>query len=88
MDLSRIARHLAKVVEARQGVELVHLCDDGIGVVIILCGCHRACGNKPEVRARAKRSLVIAGESLSGKAVPEMYLPAAVEQELIRILDS
>jgi len=88
VDSGRIARHLAKVVEARGDAELVPLSEDGIGVVVILCGCPRACGNKPEVRDRAERSLVVAGESLGGKAVQEVSIPAAVEQELIRILDS
>lgn len=88
MDLGRIARHLARVVEAREDAELVPLSEDGIGVVVILCGCPRACGNKPEIRDRAEQSLVIAGESLGGKAVQEVYILAAVEQELIKILDS
>jgi len=57
-------------------------------VVVILCGCPRACGNKKEVRARAKRSLFTAGESVNRQAVPETQLPIAVEQELVRILDS
>jgi hypothetical protein len=56
--------------------------------VVILCGCPRACGNKAEVRARAGKSLLTAGESINGRHVPEACLPSAVEQELIKILDS
>jgi sulfite reductase beta subunit-like hemoprotein len=87
VDLTRIARHLAKVAEERGGFQLVPLSEDDIDVVVILCGCPRACGNKEEFRARAKRSLVVAGESLCGRAVPEACLPSAVEQELSKILD-
>lgn len=39
------------------------LCEDDIDMVVILCGCTRVCGNKEEVRARVKRSLVVAVES-------------------------
>jgi len=86
VDLSRIARHLAKVAEERGDFQLVPLCENDIDVVVILCGCPRACGNKEEVRARAKRSLFTAGESVNRRAVPETQLPMAVEQELGKIL--
>lgn len=88
MDLPRIASHLAKVADERGDFQLVSLSEDDIGVVVILCGCPRACGNKDEVRTRAKQSMVIAGESLNGTVIPETSLQSAVEQELIKILDS
>ncbi len=88
MALTRIARHLAKVAEERGDFHLVPLSEDGIDVVVILCGCPRACGNKAEVRARANQSLLTAGESINGRHVPEAHLPSAVEQEFIKILDS
>jgi hypothetical protein len=84
--LRRIARHLAGVAEERGDFELVPLSETDIDVVVILCGCPRACGNKEEVRARARRCLVTAGESVNGRAVPEAELPTAVEQELVKIL--
>jgi len=88
VDLTRIARHLAKVAEERGNFQLVPLSEDGINVVVILCGCPRTCGNKAEVRARANQSLLTAGESINGRPVPEAHLPSAVEQELIKILGS
>jgi hypothetical protein len=88
VDLTRIARHLAKTAEERGNFQLVPLPEDGIDVVVILCGCPRACGNKAEVRARASQSLLTAGESINGRHVPEAHLPSAVEQELIKILDN
>jgi len=88
VDLSRIARHLAKVAEERGDFQIVPLSENDIDVVVILCGCPRACGNKEEVKARAKRSLFTAGESVNRQAVPETQLPMAVEQELVKIMDS
>ena len=88
VDLARIARHLAKLAEERRDFQLAPLSETNIDLVVILCGCPRACGNKMDVKARAKQSLIIAGESLDGKAVSEARLPSAVEQELIKILDS
>ena len=86
--MTGIARHLAKVAETRGDFQLVPLPENGIGVVVILCGCPRACGNKAEVRARAGQSLLTAGESINGRHVPEAQLPSTVEQELIKILES
>jgi hypothetical protein len=86
VDLSRIAHHLSKVAEERGDFQIVPLSENDIDVVVILCGCPRACGNKEEVRARAKRSLFTAGESVNRQAVPETKLPMAVVQELGKIL--
>lgn len=88
VDLTKIARHLAKVVVEQRYFQLVPLSEDDIDVVVILCGCPRACGNKEEIRAKAKQSLVVAGESLDGRAVSEANLPSTVEQKLSEILDS
>jgi len=86
VDLARIARNLTKVAEEHRDFQLVPMSEDGIDVVVILCGCPRACGNKEEIRARAEQSLVVAGESLDGRAMPEVHLSSAVEQRLSKIL--
>jgi hypothetical protein len=86
VDLARIARYLTKVSKERGDFQLVPLAENDIDIVVILCGCPRACGNKSEVRARADKSLLTAGESINGRHVPEAHLPSAVEQELIKIL--
>jgi len=65
---------------------MVPLSEENIDVVVILCGCPRACGNKEEVKARAKRSLVTAGESVNRQPVPESDLPSAIERELYKII--
>jgi len=86
VDLSRIAHHLAQVADKRQDFKLVPFSEDDIAIIVILCGCPRACGDKEEVRAKARYCLVIAGESLERKSVPEKCLPTAVERELVKIL--
>jgi len=87
VDLSRIAHHLAQAADRWADFELVPLSEKAIAVVVILCGCPRTCGDKEEVKARAAQSLVIAGESVGGKPVPEEHLPAATERELAKILE-
>jgi hypothetical protein len=86
VDLTRIAHHLSRVSEKHRVFHLVPLSENDIDVVVILCGCPRACGNKAEVRARADKSLLTAGESINGRHVSEAHLPSAVEQELVKIL--
>jgi hypothetical protein len=76
------------VAEERGDFQLVPLSENDIDVVVILCGCPRACGNKEEVRARARRSLFTAGESVNRQAVPETELPQVVERETYNILNS
>ena len=86
VDLSRLARHLKSLAEKSGDFELVALSENDIDVVVILCGSPRACGNKEEVKAKAKLCIVTAGESVNGKAIPEDQLPAVVERQLIAIL--
>ncbi len=88
VDLSRIARHLKSVAAESGNFQLVPLSENNIDVVVILCGCPRACGNKEEVKARARLCLVTAGESLNGHPIPENELPSVVERELIKVLGS
>lgn len=84
VNLGRIASYLSQV-PARRGLELVSLSAANIDVVVILCGCPRACGNKEEVRTRAKHHLVIAGESLAGRPLAETDLIIALKEELGRL---
>jgi len=38
----------------------------GLDLLVILCGCRRACADKEEYKSQAKRHFIIAGESLDG----------------------
>ncbi len=76
MDLSRIGRSVAGVVALCPDFSLVPLSSGDIDVVVILCGCPRACANKDEVRRRAKRYLLINDESLGEAPLLEANLRA------------
>lgn len=85
VDLGKIARYLAQIAEAREEFQLVPLAQ-GIDIAVILCGCPRACGNKEEVKAKARQTLVMAGERLDGELLAEEQLPIAVQDKLDRII--
>ena len=68
--------------------ELVPFSETGMDIVIILCGCPRACGNREEVRAIAKRSLLVAGQNIAGKPVAEDRLLDVLKDELSATLGS
>ncbi len=85
--MSRIARYLAQLAEQRGDSELVPFSDEvEADILIILCGCPRACVDKKEVREKAKRCLLIAGESVDRRPIPGKDLPHALERELDKIL--
>lgn len=68
VDLASIGRYLAEIVARQPDFELAPLSANDVDVVVILCGCPRACGNKPEVRARAKRYLLFSDGNLGDMA--------------------
>jgi len=53
-----------------------------VDTVVILCGCYRACGNKKEIRAKATRSIVVAGETVDTVPVAEKNISTAVVKKL------
>ena len=87
VDLGRIASSLAKIArEGKEGFQMVPLSHDDIDIVVILCGCSRACVDKEEVRVRGRKSLLVAGERVGWERVEDEQLPAAVQGELKRLL--
>ena len=86
VNLPALARHLAGLAQRWGSFHLVPLSGEDIDLVVILCGCPRACGDKPDVRAAAGQSLLVAGESLGRKPVPAESLPDALEREMVRLL--
>ncbi|MDD4859695.1 MAG: hypothetical protein PHR56_05770 [Dehalococcoidales bacterium] len=86
IDLNRAAQYLTELSHDRGDFELVSVSDSSIGVVVILCGCPRACGDKAEVRAIARQSLVVAGENVGGEPVMEKELNETIKQKLGKIL--
>lgn len=74
VDLARMGIHVAEIAARRPDFELAPLSANDIDVVVILCGCPRVCGNKEEVRARARHSLLISDGGQSDMA----YLEASI----------
>jgi hypothetical protein len=87
VDLTRIARHVVGLIERHEEFEKVPPFEKDITVAVILCGCHRACGNKQDVRPRSEQYLVVAGESFMGQYVSEGNLPIVVCQRFLEILE-
>ena len=53
-------------------------------MLVILCGCRRACADKDEYRSQAKRRLIIAGESLDGSHRGEKKLASLIADKISR----
>lgn len=81
LNLVKIAAHLSEISSRRQDFKVVYPYENDIDIMVILCGCPRACGNREDIRAAAKQSLVLAGEFLQGRPIVNDYM-IAVEQEL------
>jgi hypothetical protein len=86
VDLGRVAGSLAKIAEQGEKFQLVPLSENDIDIVVILCGCSRACGDKEEVKAKALQNLVVAGERVGWEKMQNEHLPAAVQGELERLM--
>jgi hypothetical protein len=67
-------------IEKEDGMVLVSPDINNTDTMVILCGCARACGNKEETRARAKRTILVAGETID--MTPNIR--AALTEELRR----
>ena len=80
MDLGKMSRTITEIIARQSGFVIVPLSTNDIDIVVILCGCPRACGNKKEVRVRAKRYLVISGESLSDTSVFEANIISVLKE--------
>ncbi|MBI4288479.1 MAG: hypothetical protein HY671_08645 [Chloroflexi bacterium] len=79
VDLLKIGRRLAEVIARRSDLELSPVSASDIDFIVVLCGCPRACANRDEVKARAKRHLLISDESLGDMDALESTLLAAAQ---------
>ena len=57
----------------------------GLDLLVILCGCRRACADKEEYTSQAKRQIIIAGESLDGSPQSEKLLASLIAAEIGRV---
>ena len=82
IELSKIASELKEAIKKECDLMLVSPQSNHIDTMVILCGCPRACGNKPEIRDRAAQSIVVAGETIDMVPIPQKDISAAVIKRL------
>lgn len=78
-DLTKTGRSLIETIAQLPEFTLVSLSTNNVDIVLILCGCPRACGNKKEVRARAKHYLLINDEGSGDTANLEATILACMK---------
>ncbi len=83
IDLSGVGHLLKETVEKEEALLPVSLEGSKPDVVIVLCGCARACGNTEEIRARAPRSIVVAGKTVDLAPVAEDDIGTTVMKKLL-----
>ncbi|MEE8420878.1 MAG: hypothetical protein V3R92_05400, partial [Dehalococcoidales bacterium] len=76
---------LLTAIEKEHDMEFVSTESNGNNTMFILCGCARACGNKIETRARAKRSILVAGETIDMTPVAEINISGTLTEKLRKV---
>lgn len=80
--LSDIGHEIEKALQETPDITVVSRRSRTIDVMVILCGCPRACGDKKRVRKRAGHCIVVAGETVDLVPVAEKELAAQVIQKV------
>lgn len=81
-NLSKIGNELKEAIGIDDVLKLVSPENSPIDVMVILCGCPRACGNKAEISALANRSIVVAGEAVDMVPVAEKDISSTLIKNL------
>jgi hypothetical protein len=81
-----LARRVKAHTASRANIEIVPFDSPGIDLLIILCGCLRACADKDEIKAQAGQHLIIASQSLAGTPQNEDRLATMMAAEIDRML--
>ena len=77
-----LSAEVRRFIAGQNAYKIVQHDSPDIDILIILCGCPRACADREEIKSQAKHSFVIAGEGLHGSSVPEKDLAAVLTTEL------
>lgn len=85
VNLSQIGYDLLTAIEKEDDLVFVSPESTDINTLVILCGCARACGNLIETRARAKRSIVVAGETIDMTPVAEINISGTLTEKLRKV---
>ncbi len=79
---------MRKHTSGREDIEIVPAETPGIDLLLILCGCLRACADKDEIKAAAGSHIIIAGQSLAGTPQNEDRLAVLLAGEIDRLSPS
>ena len=82
IGLSSLAGQIRKLTSAREDIRFVPFDTPQLDLLVILCGCRRACADREEYTAQARRHLIIAGESLDGSPQSEKQLASLIAAEI------
>ncbi|KPK22683.1 MAG: hypothetical protein AMJ70_05350 [Dehalococcoidia bacterium SG8_51_3] len=82
IELSDIGHKIEEALQEAPDIEVVPRSSKAIDVMVILCGCPRACGDKKRIRKRASHCIVVAGESVDLVPVAEKDLLSQVIQKV------
>lgn len=85
INLSRVGGDLLTAIGKEDDLVIVSPESNGINTMVILCGCARACGNKIETRAKAKRSILVAGETIDMTPVAEINISGTLTEKLRKV---
>ena len=75
IELSEIGHTIEEALQEAPNIDIVSQRSKTIDVMVILCGCPRACGDKKRTRKKANHCIVVAGESVDLVPVAEKDLP-------------
>ena len=88
IDLSALSRHVNEYIAGRADITLVPSDSPNLDLIIILCGCLRACVDREEMKSLAPLHLIISGESLGGEPHKEGELARLLVSEIDRLSQS
>ena len=80
-----MAGQIRKYLSGAQEIELVSTGTEGTDLLIVLCGCLRACADYAEFKQQARHCIIVAGESLEGARYNETQIPVALISEIDRL---
>jgi hypothetical protein len=82
IELADTGHKIEEALQQAPDINVVSRRSKVIDVMVILCGCPRACGDKKHIRKRASHCIVVAGESVDLVPVMEKDLPFQVIQKI------
>ena len=82
IELANTGHKIEEALQEAPDIDVVSRRSKAIDVMVILCGCPRACGDKKRTRKRAGHCIVVAGESVDLVPVAEKDLPSQVIQKI------